>query len=356
MATYTYTTSCTHHIELDLSAACALGPNSIQDRINDVVPGLKTSTAFFHFLRANLALQPSAMSSNVSTPLLEPQGLTLGPSPLARQVTSAARPVTPPAADDQATAALDDDIPPLSLDLLTSREDKVDALKLIADSIAQQRQRAAYSLILHPLPLAGLALALAVVYQFAWSRDYGLIMTLTAGTLMAYLAAVRFATAGYLQLAEELKYDFLKNSDSSPGSTSLATDEDLVLGTRYGNEIIGALVLRLEPGVASSPPRNKKNNHHRSHSLRGGKGVVRAWTVRLRYRGKGVGADLLHEAVRVTRERCGRDAAVGFAAEHANSRMVLPEMFCRTFRKGERRAAGALEKVLAEWEGTRKKR
>lgn len=44
MATYTYTTSCTHHIELDLSAACPLGPNSIQDRMNDVVPGLKTST------------------------------------------------------------------------------------------------------------------------------------------------------------------------------------------------------------------------------------------------------------------------------------------------------------------------
>lgn len=40
MATGTYTT----HIELDLNAACPLGPNSITDRINDVVPGLKTST------------------------------------------------------------------------------------------------------------------------------------------------------------------------------------------------------------------------------------------------------------------------------------------------------------------------
>lgn len=39
MATTTYT-----HIELDLSAACPLGPISITDRINDVVPGLKTST------------------------------------------------------------------------------------------------------------------------------------------------------------------------------------------------------------------------------------------------------------------------------------------------------------------------
>lgn len=37
------TSTCTH-IELDLSAACPLGSSSIADRINDVVPGLKTST------------------------------------------------------------------------------------------------------------------------------------------------------------------------------------------------------------------------------------------------------------------------------------------------------------------------
>lgn len=65
---------------------------------------------------------------------------------------------------------------------------------------------------------------------------------------------------------------------------------------------------------------------------------------------------MLHEAVRITREKCGRDAEVGFAAEHANSSMVLPEMFNRTFRQDERKAAGALEKVLSEWEGARRKR
>lgn len=282
------------------------------------------------------------MSSNVSTPLLEPQGLPLGTSPLSRHVTNA-RPSTP-----QAQPSNLDDIPPLSLDVLTSRNDKVDALKLVADSIAQQRQRAAFGLIFHPLLLAGLALAGAVTYQLVWipqpahNRGIGLAMTLIAGSLMAYLAAIRYATAGYIQLAEDVKYDFLVSPDTG--------DEDIVIGTRYGSEIIGALVLRLEPGVSS--PRKK----NRTHSLRGGKGVIRAWTVRLRYRGKEVGADMLHEAVRITRERCGKDAEVGFAAEHANSQMVLPEMFNRTFRQGERRAAGALEKVLGEWEGARRKR
>lgn len=241
-----------------------------------------------------------------------------------------------------------DDIPPLSLDVLTSRNDKVDALKLVADSIAQQRQRAAFSLIFHPIFLAGLLVTLAVTYQFTWARrpapdrDFAVAMTLTAGVVMAYLLAIRYVTAGYLQIAEDLEWDWLVSLDTG--------DEDVIIGTRFGKEIIGALVLRLEPSPTS--PRKK----NRGQNLRGGKGVVRAWTTRLRYRGKGVGADMLHEAVRITRERCGRDAEVGFAAEHANSSMILPDMFNRTFRKGERKAAGALEKVLSDWEGARKKR
>jgi hypothetical protein len=63
---------------------------------------------------------------------------------------------------------------------------------------------------------------------------------------------------------------------------------------------------------------------------------------------------MLREAVRLTRERCGKDAEVGFAQEHANSVMVLPEMFNRPFRKGEMRAARALEKVLGEWDGRKR--
>lgn len=298
------------------------------------------------------------MSSNVSTPLLEPQGLHHGltvpsSSPLARRATTAAARPSSPRRPQRPNM---DDVPPLSLDVLTSRSDKVDALKLVADSIAQQRQRAARSLIFHPFLLAGLLAALAVAYQFAWARraapdrDWAVAMPLAAGVATAYLLAIRYATAGYLQLAEDLGWDWLVGPDTG--------DEDVVLGARFGNEIIGALVLRLEPSAAAaaSPSRKKHRGQNSHHHLRGGKGVVRAWTTRLRYRGQGVGADLLHEAVRITRERCGRDAAVGFAAEHANSSMVLPETFNRTFRKGERRAAGALEKVLCDWEGARRKR
>lgn len=83
MATYTYTTTCTHHIELDLSAACTLGPNSIQDRINDVVPGLKTSTGeFFIYLFSviaciSFAVVPSSASLLVLKPCVRVCGLAL---------------------------------------------------------------------------------------------------------------------------------------------------------------------------------------------------------------------------------------------------------------------------------------
>lgn len=306
--------------------------------------------AFFTFLRANLALQPSAMS-NVSTPLLEPVGVSQGlapqtsSSPLAKHVTHTNEESSP-----QPQANLDD-IPPLSLDVLTTRNDKVEALKLVADSIAQQRQRASLGLVFHPLLVSGLVASLALTYQVAWARkpqpqrDFGIAMTLSAGVVMAYLLAIRFFTSGYIQIAESLGWDWLVSPDTG--------DEDVVIGTRFGSELIGALCLRLEPasGLASHPRKRKG-----SQNLRGGKGVIRAWTTKLRYRGKGVGADMLQEAVRVTRERCGRDAEVGFAAEHANSRMVLPEMFNKTFRNGERKAAGALEKAVGEWEAGRRKR
>lgn len=135
--------------------------------------------------------------------------------------------------------------------------------------------------------------------------------------------------------------DFLVSDDG---------EEDLVLGTKFGDEIIGSLVLRLElnPSLAG-----KKKN--RSLSLKGGKGVIRAWTTKLRYRKRGVGGDMLAEAVRVTKERCGRDAEVGFAQEHANSKMVLREMFNGSFRRTERMAQRMLEAQIGEWEGRRKK-
>ncbi|KAK3988520.1 hypothetical protein QBC44DRAFT_329208 [Cladorrhinum sp. PSN332] len=323
---------------------------STSEKLTDTF--IQPSSAFFTFLRANLVLPHSAMSSNVSTPNLGP-AQTLGrarsasPSPLATNT-----PITADVDDD-------DDIPPLSLEILTEKSDKVAALKLVADSIAQQRQQAAYNAIFHPIPFTCLLAVLAAVYRYAprltpqYDRDIGTTLMVIGGVVMAYLVGIRSFTSGYLRAAEAINWDWLQQSESG--------EEDVIIGTRFGREIIGAAVLRIErprPGSADSggAKRHRARGSLSSFKGPGGKGVIRAWTVRLRYRRRGVGGDMLREAVRITRERCGKDAEVGFAKEHANSVMVLPEMFNKGFRKDEMRAARALEGAVAEVAGNGRKR
>lgn len=230
------------------------------------------------------------------------------------------------------------DIPPLTTKPLTSEPDKIAALKLVADSIAQQRQAASRAMIFHPLTIAIYIAIVAVTSQFIYksSSDTGILITTLAGVTMTCLIAVRGLTSGYLTLAEELKWGWIQNEDG---------EEDVVIGSRYGKELIGACILRLE----------RNGNGAGKKKAKGGKGVVRAWTVRIRYRGGGVGTELLEEAVKITRERFGKEAEIGFAAEHANSKMVLPEMFNGGFRKRERRAARALENVVESVDGKKKR-
>lgn len=185
---------------------------------------------------------------------------------------------------------------------------------------------------------------------------------------MTYLLGIRHFTGGYIQAAEGLRWSWLSPTASPNPPPS---EQDLILGVHFGKQLIGALVLRLEPSsvLGGGSAGNSSNNgvsgggggsnrrRSRTSLLRGGRGLIRAWTVRLRYRGQGVARDLLYEAVRLTRERCGRDAEVGFAAEHANSAPVLPEPFNKPFRRAERRAAKSLEKVIAEYyDGSSSKR
>ncbi|KAK7754104.1 hypothetical protein SLS62_003950 [Diatrype stigma] len=336
------------------------------DKFN-VVPGLKTSTVFFTFLRANLVVSPSPMS----TPYLEPASSRalppLSPSPSPLVTIDNDDDGDPPAAGAgteksprPGPGSVPDDLPPLTVRALDGEADKVAALRLVADSIAQQRQSASRHLVFHPYLLAGLAAALALSYQVSWRarRDLGMALMLHSGVVMTYLLAIRYATGRYIQVAEGLRWAWLVpssgNKGDGAGAGAGAGEEDTVIGVRFGSELIGALVLRLEPSPGQSQSHVGKKRTR--HVLKGGHGVIRAWTVKLKYRRRGVGTDLLHEAVRVTRERCGRDAEVGFAKEHANSTMVLPEVFNGQFRKNEQRAAKAMENVVSEWEGAKRKR
>lgn len=183
---------------------------------------------------------------------------------------------------------------------------------------------------------------MAVISQYLYKDrgDIGVVITTGAGVTMICLVAIRSATAGYLLAAEELAWKWAQNEDA---------EDDIIIGSRFGEEIMGAAVLRLERNGNGGAKKKKASGKT------GGKGLVRAWTVRVKYRGKGVGTELLEEAVRITREKLGNSAEIGFAVEHANSKKILPEFFNATFKKREARAAKALEKVVESMDGKKKK-
>ena len=284
-----------------------------------------------------------------------------------------------------------DDLPPLTVGVLESDAEKAEALELVADSIAQQRQSAALHMVFHPYLLAALAAALAISHRVLVSRpqqglgrrgapgldeelgdgsDLGTAMMLYCGVIMTYLLTIRYFAGRYIRVAEEMRWTWLvppsdddEDDNNNVGGRRRGSgakerrEEDTVIVVRFGDALIGALVLRLEPksGSGGSSGGSKRRARQQQSLLRrGGHGVIRAWTVARRYRGRGVGSDLLREAVRATRERCGRDADVGFAREHANGAPVLPEVFNGPLRRSERRAAAALDRVLAEWDNTRR--
>lgn len=152
---------------------------------------------------------------------------------------------------------------------------------------------------------------------------------------MTLLVLVRGVTGGYIAQAEKVTWAFMSNPETG--------EDDLLIGSKFGRDIIGALVLRLErPGGGGSGSARKKAKAPKTSK---GKGLIRAWTTGLKYRHKGVGAELLEEAVKVTRDRLGKDAEIGFAVDHVNSNMILPSIFNAGFKKRERMAIKMLEEV-----------
>lgn len=218
-----------------------------------------------------------------------------------------------------------DDEPQLSLQILTRPDDKIAALRLIADSIAQQRQIASRALIFHPLCLSALIATTAAVHALSGiaQDDYSAMLITYSGVVLAYLLAVRYVTSAYIQRAESTNWiTWLKG----PGGK-----DDVVFGARYGTEIIAALVLRVP---------DKKD-------AKDCKAVVRAWTTRKRYRGKGLGGDMLLETVKFAKKARGEACDVVFAEDHANGYMPLQSMFNGKFRERDARAVRALGKAMA---------
>ncbi|KZF19581.1 hypothetical protein L228DRAFT_285530 [Xylona heveae TC161] len=320
------------------------------------------------------------------------------------------------------------DVPALTTYITTSPSERIAALRLIADSVAQQRQQACRAIIFHPLGLCGFgtlfATVVAVVATYTtttttttaaaqpggdispWSAltpimtldfsdktississDLPLVLTTFAGLAMAALVAMRWACSGYILRAEEigsrgpdgllsavsLSHQLSQSSQSSSSSQSLSrpsshssssrtqtntqtqtqkhTDgtEITYLVTKYGERIVGALALASStvPNPQSAQPQDTRPQGIRPGTEQTQVKIL-AWTVQLRYRRHGLGADLLEQMVRHVRDVYGADVAMAgldFADEHANSLRILPKRFNSPFEKNEKWAREKLGRV-----------
>ena len=191
-----------------------------------------------------------------------------------------------------------DPLPQLCTYAPSTNAEKLSAVRLVADSVAQQRQQAAKAILTNRYVMALLVLVLAME---AYSLNPVALLTTGSGTIMAVLLGIRWFTSEYIAAAERINWDWLTDTTSPSSSSasnhshtysnghkrgrSATTEEPILMVTKWGKEIIGALVIRV--------------------SKREKKGFVRAWTVAGRYRGKGVGGDLLQEGVKLAMGKSG---------------------------------------------------
>lgn len=221
------------------------------------------------------------------------------------------------------TTAIPNDVPELQNYIATDVNDKVDALKLVADSMAQQRQAANQALIFHPLNLSVGVGILAVVSRTLFEYGYDTITVFTTGVgiVMALFAACRIFTQKYINAAESLNMDFVDKSD--------------VFITKFGNEVIGAAIVEWQ-----SPDSKAKR------SKRASQGVIKAWTVRMRFRNKSVGSGLLEDAVAEARKK-GAESLV-FADDHANSLRPINKMYNGAMDKRDEKSRALLANLWEE--------
>ncbi|KAF2152361.1 hypothetical protein K461DRAFT_327896 [Myriangium duriaei CBS 260.36] len=222
-----------------------------------------------------------------------------------------------------------DAIPELTFYPTTDDADRTAALKLVADSIAQQRQTASRALLSHPLHIALFVAVCSLLgrWLFLLRGELGVALSTVGGLTMGVLVVIRWAVAPYIELAEGVHPELLEGKE--------------VVIAKYGQEVIGAAVW----GWMDEGKKKK-----------GRKAEVVAWTVRLKYRGKGIGVGLLETVVDEVRGKGGE--GVGMVEGGIYSKRVLWNVYNGVFERREERAKRALQ---ATWEAraggnTRRKR
>ena len=295
--------------------------------------------AFLTSLRSNLHLSAcpsdSPYSSLVSTPTTTAFSSTAllaypTPSPLSIS-TSAAQFNTLPISDPLPT-------PVYALAAPEDERLRTEALRLVGDSVAQQRQLAAKALVLHPYSVATTVIVTGLLARYC---SLQLLFAVSTTLIVTVLAALYWITRDYSSLAAKINSEWLENpqkmhkgsvkenngnSNGNGLKKNTKAEDPIVLVSRLGDEVIGALVLRVV----------KKER----------KGYIRAWTVDSLHRGNGIGIGLLQEGVRVAWGKGAR--SMEFDAAHANAHHALPPEFNGSFEEQEVKAKTTLTELLAE--------
>ncbi|KAJ8607591.1 hypothetical protein MRB53_040175 [Persea americana] len=287
--------------------------------LSTAIPGYRTSAAFFASLRTNLRLNASPPPSPMSTPpSMRGSASSLPPpSPLATAVDANDVEQEKPSEDPF------EGVPELKSYKTDDEVERIAALKLVADSVAQMRQNSNNHLIAHPLNLAIFVVVLAVMSQILHNqgRDFIMIGMGSLGLASSFFALCRYFTQDYIYRAEGFKYDWLDGCD--------------VIITKFGQEIIGAIVIEWISGEA----RQKKKKAWR--------GEIKGWTVRLKFRRKGVGSALLEDAVQLAKSKGAE--SLEFSQNHANSHRVLPPYYSKPFDRKDKQARLLLQEL---WDNT----
>ncbi len=232
-------------------------------------------------------------------------------------------------------------LPDLTTKPAVSEDDKIEALHQIADSVAQQRQLASTAIIFHPLTLCAFVLLFGLTYQHFYKgaySDFAIIGTTSAGIIMALLVTVRWFTGGYLFEAERVGTWKWLNEGRDGAESRIVGSQDDILITKFGDEIIGTIVVR---GVRDTPSSSGKGRKNAPTT-----GSIRAWAVLRRYRRKGIGQGLLEEAVALCQSKGWQGPE--FADEHANSAKLIHPTFSGGFKKREQQAKEMLQRVIEE--------
>ncbi|OXV09828.1 hypothetical protein Egran_02409 [Elaphomyces granulatus] len=205
---------------------------------------------------------------------------------------------------------------------------------------------------------------LAIISQHLFDRrgDLTLVVSTVTGCALTWMAAIGYLTSGYIERAEQTGTWAWLHRGRGRAAAVVAVPQQrghhragiritpMKRATTITATIIGALVLRSPPVSSSSTLRvSASMSQGSSANDSNKKATIRAWTVRMRFRKKGIETGLLEAAVSQCRLR-GWPGPV-FAKQHANSARLVPRWFHASFEKREKRARASLEVMVASETG-----